>query len=111
MSYKSVLIGAVLASTVALPIAARARADTVFNLLTGTFADSTTVSGTLTIDLTIGQFNAANLIYGGNTYSTILFQGPFTGVSGPPCWPSPIDEHVSRGFAVADGSAGTCGEP
>jgi hypothetical protein len=31
--------------------------------------------------------------------------------SGSLCWPSPIDEHVSRGFSVADPSAGTCGEP
>jgi hypothetical protein len=31
--------------------------------------------------------------------------------SGSLCWPSPIYEHVRRGFAVTDASAGTCGEP
>jgi hypothetical protein len=31
--------------------------------------------------------------------------------SGSLRWPSPIDEHVSRGFAVTDASARTCGEP
>jgi hypothetical protein len=98
MSYKSGLVGAVLASTVALSIAAPARADTVFNLI-GTFADSTTVSGTLTIDLTIGQIDAANLIYGGNTYSTILLQQPFTGNTAPGQTPVPVAYSVFIGIS------------
>jgi hypothetical protein len=98
MSYKSALIGAVLASTVALSIAAPARGDTVFDL-TGTFADGTTVSGTLTIALTIGQIDAANLIYGGNTYSTILLQQPFTGNTAPGQTPVPVDYSVFIGIS------------
>jgi hypothetical protein len=98
MSYKSGLVGAVLASTVALSIAAPARADTVFNL-TGTFADGTTVSGTLTIDLTTGHIDAANLIYGGNTYSTILLQQPFTGNTAPGQTPVPVDYSVFIGIS------------
>jgi hypothetical protein len=98
MSYKSALIGAVLASTVALSIAAPARADTIFDL-TGTFADSTTVSGTLTIDLTIGQIDAANLIYGGNTYSTILLQQPFTGFTAPGQTPVPVSYIMNIGIS------------
>jgi hypothetical protein len=98
ISYKSALIGAVLVSTVALSIAAPARADTVFNL-TGTFDDSTTVSGTLTIDLTTGHIDAANLIYGGNTYSTILLQQPFTGNTAPGQTPVPVDYSVFIGIS------------
>jgi hypothetical protein len=98
MSYKSALIGAVLVSTVALSIAAPARADTIFDL-TGTFADSTTVSGTLTIDLTIGHIDAANLIYGGNTYSTILLQQPFTGNTAPGQTPVPVSYSVFIGIS------------
>jgi hypothetical protein len=98
MSYKSALIGAVLASTVALSIAAPARGDTVFDL-TGTFADGTTVSGTLTIALTIGQIDAANLIYGGNTYSTILLQQPFTGITAPGQTPVPVSYLVHIGIS------------
>jgi hypothetical protein len=98
MSYKSPLIGAVLASTVALSIAAPARADTVFDL-TGTFADGTTVSGTLTIDLTIGQIDAASLIYGGNPYSTILLQQPFTGITAPGQTPVPVSYLVHIGIS------------
>jgi PA domain len=98
MSYKSALIGAVLASTVALSIAAPVRADTIFDL-TGTFADSTTVSGTLTIDLTTGHIDAANLIYGGNTYSTILLQQPFTGNTAPGQTPVPVSYNVFIGIS------------
>jgi hypothetical protein len=50
-------------------------AATVFNL-TGMFQDNTTVIGTLTIDLATGHIDAANVFYGGATYSNIYNQGP-----------------------------------
>ncbi len=89
---------AVVLFTVVLSIAAPARADTVFDL-TGTFNDGTTVSGTLTIDLTIGQIDAANLIYGSNTYSTILLQQPFTGITAPSQTPVPVSYLVHIGIS------------
>ena len=53
---------------------------TVFNL-TGTFTDSSTISGTVTIDVTFGIVDSANLLYMGNTYSTIQSQIQFTGIT------------------------------
>jgi hypothetical protein len=60
-----------------------AGADTIFNL-TGTFTDGTTVSGTVTIDVTFpGVVDSANLSYMGNSYSTIQSQVQFTGSTQP----------------------------
>src|SRR5258708_38122009 len=51
-----------------------AGADTIFNL-TGTFTDGTTVSGTVTINVTFpGVVDSANLSYMGSSYSTIQSQ-------------------------------------
>jgi hypothetical protein len=89
-----------------------ARADTVFDL-TGTFTSSavppsvlTTVSGTLTINLTTGIVDAANLSYLGNTYSTILTgpglaQGPFTGGTDAGQTPVPVGYLVDIGSSAA----------
>jgi hypothetical protein len=56
---------------------------TIFNL-TGTFADDTTVSGTITIDVTFPGFvESVNLSYMGNSYSTIQSQEQFTGSTQP----------------------------
>ncbi len=76
------------------------RADTVFDL-TGMFADSSTVSGSLTINLTTGQIDAANLSYGGATYSTILGQGPFTGNTTSGQTPVPVDYFVDIGSSAS----------
>ena len=76
------------------------RADTVFDL-TGTFADSSTVSGSLTINLTTGTIDAANLSYGGATYSTILGQGPFTGNTTSGQTPVPVDYFVDIGSSAS----------
>ena len=73
------------------------RADIVFDL-TGMFANSSTVSGSLTINLTTGQIDAANLSYGGATYSTILGQGPFTGNTTSGQTPVPVDYFVDIGM-------------
>ena len=61
-----------------------ARADnvTVFQM-SGTFSDNSTVSGTLTIDLTDGMIAASNLSYLGQTYTDILTQGAFFGETEP----------------------------
>jgi hypothetical protein len=99
MSYKSALIGVVLASTVALPIAVPAGADTIttFNL-TGTFADDTTVSGTVTIDVTFPGFvESVNLSYMGNSYSTIQSQEQFTGNTQTGAIPSQVGYLVDIG--------------
>jgi hypothetical protein len=90
--------GALFTGAIVLSSAAPTWADTIFNL-TGTFADSTTVSGTLAIDLTTGHIDAANLIYGGNTYSTILAQHPFTGNTAPGQTPVPVDYSVFIGIS------------
>jgi hypothetical protein len=52
---------------------------TIFNL-TGTFTAGSTVSGTVTIDVTFPGFvESANLSYLGNPYSTIQSQVQFSG--------------------------------
>jgi hypothetical protein len=45
----------------------------------GALANSTSVSGTITINTTTGMVTAADLSYGGQTYSDIVLQGVFTG--------------------------------
>jgi hypothetical protein len=45
--------------------------------LSGTFLDSTPVSGTFTVDTTAGVVLSADFLYLGQTFSTILAQGPF----------------------------------
>src|SRR5262249_50682163 len=77
-----------------------ARADTIFNFA-GTFIDSTTFSGTLTINLTAGQIDAANLLYGGNTYSTILLQEAFTGATASGQTPVPVGYGVFIGTSAS----------
>ena len=47
------------------------RADEVFNL-TGAFADATTVSGTVNIDVTTGTVDSVDLSYLGATFDTLL---------------------------------------
>jgi hypothetical protein len=72
----SALIVALGAATIFLS-ADRVSAATIFDV-TGTFADASTISGTLTIDLTTGHVDAANVSYLGATYATILVQGSDT---------------------------------
>src|SRR5712691_4424093 len=76
-------------------------ASTVFNL-TGTFVDATTVSGTLTINLTTGTVDAANLTYLGTTYATILLQESFTGHTAAGQTPVPVSYVVDIGSSAAD---------
>jgi hypothetical protein len=45
--------------------------------LTGTFLDSTTVTGTFTVDTTAGVVLSADFLYLGQTFNTILNQFPF----------------------------------
>lgn len=76
-----------------------AGADTIttFNL-TGTFADSSTVSGTVTIDVTFPGFvESANVLYMGNSYSTIQSQEQFTGSTQPGHIPSQVGYLVDIG--------------
>jgi hypothetical protein len=94
------LAGALFAGAIALSPAAPAWADAIFDL-TGAFADSTTVSGMLTINLTTGVIDAANLLYSGNAYSTILLQEPFSGSTAPGQTPVPV------GYGVFIGSSGS----
>ena len=77
-----------------------ARAATVFSL-TGTFEDSSTVSGTLTIDVVAGLIVGANLSYLGSTYSTLLSQGPFSGDTAPGQTPVPVSYVVRVGASAA----------
>jgi len=75
---------------------------TVFNL-SGTFADNSAVSGTLTIDVTTGVVTAASLSYGGQTYTDVLIglfaEGPFTGGTTPGQTPVPVDYGVDIGIS------------
>jgi hypothetical protein len=76
------------------------RADTIFDVA-GTFIDATTVSGTLTINLTTGQIDAVTLLYGGDTYSTILLQEAFTGGTAPGQTPVPVSYLVDIGSSAS----------
>lgn len=49
----------------------------------GTWDDSTTVSGTFTVDTAAGSVLSADFLYLGNTFSTILTQYPFDCCSDP----------------------------
>jgi hypothetical protein len=80
-----------------------ASADTIsiFNL-TGTFTDGTTISGTVTIDVTFPGFvESANLSYLNNSYSTIQSQVQFTGNT-------PLNQISNQvGFLVDIGTSST----
>ena len=52
--------------------------------ISGTFSDSTTLSGTLTINLSTGTITAADWLYLGQTFSVIQTQGPFDGLGTSP---------------------------
>ena len=79
---------------------ARANIITVFNL-TGTFTDSSTISGTVTIDVTFGIVDSANLLYMGNTYSTIQSQIQFTGITPSGFISSQVDYAVDIGTSIS----------
>jgi len=81
---KAKLLAAAMITAICLSFSP-AGADTIttFNL-TGTFADDTTVSGIVTIDVTFPGFvESANLSSMGNSYSTIQSQEQFTGRTQP----------------------------
>ena len=70
---------------------------TIFNL-TGTFTDGTTVSGTVTIDVTFPGFvESANLSYLNNSYSTIQSQVQFSGNTTMGAIPSQVGYLVDIG--------------
>ncbi len=75
----------------ALLAAPVAKADTVdvFNA-SGTFVDTSTFSGTVSIDVTSGIVTAVDLNYGGYSTSTIYAQGPYTGRTGTGLTPLPV---------------------
>jgi hypothetical protein len=74
---------------------------TIFNL-TGTFTDGTSVSGTVTIDVTFPGFvESANLSYMGNSYSTIQSQVQFTGSTEP----GAISSQVAFGVNIGTSSS------
>jgi hypothetical protein len=84
-SLKSSALGVWLGVTAICLSFSPAGADTIttFNL-TGTFTDGTTVSGTVTIDVTFPGFvESVNLSYLGNPYSTIQSQLQFSGNTPP----------------------------
>lgn len=75
-----------------------AAADTVDIFgVSGIFTDGTSVAGTITIDVTDGLITAANVLYGGKTYSDILSQGAFFGGTNPGKTPVPVDYVVDLG--------------
>jgi LPXTG-motif cell wall-anchored protein len=80
MMRKCSVLGACLGVTAICLSFSPARAATVFDL-TGTFADNSTISGTVTIDTTFspGSVDAVDLLYLGSHYTTIQSQGTFTG--------------------------------
>ena len=77
-----------------------ASADTidVFSLSGATFADGTSASGTVTVDITTGLITAANVLYGGKLYDDILFQGAFFGNTNSGKTPVPVDYEVDLGI-------------
>jgi hypothetical protein len=93
------LTGTWLGLTIACATVENARAD-IFNL-TGTFTDSSTVSGALTIDIVTGQVVAANLSYLSTTFSTIQFQLPFSGTTAPGETPIPVMYRVNVGSGAS----------
>jgi hypothetical protein len=74
-----------------------ASAATVFDL-TGTFTDASTISGSLTIDVTAGHVDAVNVTYLGVNYTNILVQGTGTGSTAPGQTPVPIYYGVITGI-------------
>jgi hypothetical protein len=77
--------------------AERASAATVFNV-TGTFTDASTISGSLTIDVTAGQVDAVDVTYLGVNYTNIFVQGTGTGSTAPGQIPVPIYYGVITGI-------------
>ena len=66
--------------------------------LSGTFLDSTPVSGTFTVNTTAGMVLSADLQYLGQTFNTILLQGPFD------CCGDPNSLPVGYGLFVSTSS-------
>jgi hypothetical protein len=102
-SLKSSALGVWLGVTAICLSFGPAGADTIttFNL-TGIFTDGTTVSGTVTIDVTFPGFvESVNLSYLGNPYSTIQSQLQFSGNTPP----GQISNQV--GFLVDIGTSST----
>ena len=87
----------VLSIFASLSAAERSSAATVFDL-TGTFTDASTISGTLTIDVTAGVVDAVNVTYLGINYTNILVQGTGTGQTTPGHTPIPIYYGVITGI-------------
>lgn len=91
-----------LLATLLVGVQTASAADTVFTL-SGTFFDSSTVSGTFTINVTTGVVTASSLSYGGQTYTDILTgpfaQGPFTGSTSSGQTPVPVGYAVDTGIS------------
>ncbi len=75
-----------------------ARADIVDFQLTGTFLDSTSVSGAFTVDTAAGVVLSADFLYLGQTFNTILAQFPFD------CCNDPNSLPVGYGLWVGTGN-------
>src|SRR5260221_8861404 len=86
-----------LGAATTLLAAEHASASTVFDV-TGTFTDASTISGSLTIDVTAGHVDAVNVTYLGVNYTNILVQGTGFGSTAPGQIPVPIYYGVITGI-------------
>jgi len=66
--------------------------------LSGTFADDSTISGTLMIDIADGMITSSNLSYLGQSYTDILTQGAFSGETQPGQTPIPVGYDFAVGI-------------
>jgi hypothetical protein len=73
------LFSCLAAALLAMGLSARADVASTFNV-SGTFTDSTTVSGTVVINTTTGVFESGDLSYQGQTYNVTEFAGSEPGL-------------------------------
>jgi hypothetical protein len=98
---KSAVYAALIAA--ALLIGAQAsRADTIdVFAISGTLVDSTTLSGTFTIDVTTGVLTSETVSYLGHTFATLLEADAFFGGTSSGHTPKPVGFQVHAGTSAA----------
>jgi hypothetical protein len=98
----SALVAAALVAAALLIGAQASRADTIdVFAVSGTLVDSTTLSGTFTIDVTTGVLTSETVSYLGHTFATLLEADAFFGGTNSGQTPKPVGFQVHTGTSAA----------
>ncbi len=105
LKFTSLAKGAVFSALIAAALligAQTSRADTIdVFAVSGTLVDSTTLSGTFTIDVTTGVLTSETVSYLGHTFATLLEADAFFGGTNSGQTPKPVGFQVHTGRSAA----------